>query len=57
MPAMKKNPQSSPFHTKTLENVQLEAIKKLTKSKFSQIEEHISSVEQQIKSQTVEFVS
>ena len=40
-----------------LESNQLEAIKKLIKSKFSQIKECISSVEHQIKSQNVEFVS
>ena len=57
MPATKKNPPSSPFHTKTQENDQLEAIKKLIQSKFSQIEELISSAEQKIKSPNVEFVS
>ena len=46
----KKIPPSSPCHTKTQENYQLEAIKKLIKSKLSQIEEHNSSAEQQIKS-------
>ena len=53
MPATKKNPQSSPSHTKTKEN-DLETIKKLIVSKFSRIEERISSVEQQIKSQNLE---
>ena len=57
MPATKKNPPSSPSHTKTQENDQLEAIKKPIESKFSLIEERISSAEQQIKSQNVEFVS
>ena len=57
MPATKKNPPSSPFHTKAQENDQLEAIKKLIQSKFSQIEELISSAEQKIKSPNVEFVS
>ena len=52
----KKNPPSSPSHTKTQENDQLEAIKKLIESKCSLIEECISSGEQQIKSQNVEFV-
>ena len=57
MPAAKKIPPSSPSHTKTQENDQLEAIKKLIESKFSLIEERISSGEQQIKSENVEFVS
>ena len=57
MPATNKNPPSSPSHTKTQENDQLEAIKKLIESKFSLIEERISSVEQQIKRKNVEFVS
>ena len=52
-----KNPPALPTHTKTEENDQLEAIKKLIESKFSKIEERINSVEQQIKSQKVEFVS
>lgn len=37
----------------TQENDKLEAIKELMESKFSQIKERISSVEQQIKSQNV----
>ena len=57
MPATNKNPPSSPSHTKTQENDQLETINKLIESKFSLIEESISSVEQQIESQNVEFVS
>ena len=52
-----KNPPVSPSHTKTHENDQIEAVKKLIESKFSLIEERISSVAQQIKSQNVEFVS
>ena len=57
MPATNKNPPSSPSHTKTQENDQLETINKLIESKFSLIEESISSVEQQVESQNVEFVS
>ena len=57
MPATRKNPPFSPFHTKTQENDQIEAIRKPIENKFSQIEEYISSVEQQIKGQNVEFVS
>ena len=55
MSATKKNLSSSPSHTK--ENDQLETIKKLIEGKFSLIEERVSSIEQQIKSQKVEFVS
>ena len=57
MPATRKNPPFSPFHTKTQENDQIEAIRKPIENKFSQIEEYISSVEQQIKGQNVDFVS
>ena len=57
MPATKKKSSISPSDTKTQENDQLEAIKKLIKSNFSLIEGRISSVEQQMKSQNVEFVS
>ena len=53
MPATTKNPPTSRSQTKT----QDKTIKKLTQSKFSQIEECISSVEQKIKSQNVEPVS
>ena len=53
----KKNPPSSPSQTKTQENDQLEAIKKLIKRKVSRIKECTSSVEQHTKSQNVELVS
>lgn len=49
-----QNPPSSPAHTTTQENHKIEAIKKLIDSEFSQIEERISSGEQQIRSQSVE---
>ena len=52
-----KNPPALPTHTKTEENDQLEAIKKLIESKLSKIEKRINSMEQQIKSQKVQFVS
>ena len=52
-----KNLPFSPSHTKTHKNGQIETIKKLIESKFSLIEERISSAAQQIKSQNAEFVS
>ena len=57
MSATKKNPPFSPSPTTTQENDRLKAIKKLTGSKFSQIVGRISSVEQQIQSRNIEFVS
>ena len=57
MPTTKKNPPSSPSYTKTQEDDQLEAIKNLIESTFSQIKERISSAKQQIKSQNNEFAS
>lgn len=53
MPATKQNPPASPSQTTIHENDKLEAIKKLIESKFSQTEERISFVKQQIESQNV----
>ena len=46
IPATKENSQTTPSPTMTQENDKLEAIKELMESKFSQIKERISSVEQ-----------
>ena len=53
MPATKQSPPASPSQTTIHENDKLEAIKKLIESKFSQTEERISFIKQQIESQNV----
>ena len=58
--AQRKDPKSNPAYSSTQEAQQdssnLQGIENLIESKFSMLEEHISSVETQIKNQHDEFM-